>query len=107
MTKRSALCKEFLNFLYREGFIYGFRSTLDGRYFIVYLKYYNGRTVLPINLKTLSRKSGTRFFSYQEVKKKFGKYKWVIIYNPIYGFLFLDQLQFVRVGGEVLFVANG
>ena len=103
--RNSKNIRMFIDFLYKKGYINGYRLDLSGNKVEVFLKYYNGRAVFPFdNLKVVMKNKVNSAGSLSSLVRKISRStsKQVIIFNTKYGFVFLEESIMLGVGGYVV-----
>lgn len=99
MQPRKNLCAAFLNIMWNEGFILGYRATKNTPgAFQIYLKYNNGKPAISkLNLVT---KPGQRKYCSLNQLWKIKPKKGLLIISTNKGLLSLEECKKSKVGGE-------
>ena len=95
------LLQGILEILQNKGFILSYHELKEGnkRYFEVQLKYKNGISTIQ-HLKTVSKPSRRVYSGYQDFKRVFNGYGYLIVSTP-QGVMLSTQAKALRLGGEV------
>lgn len=105
LQKQKKICKSFLNILWDEGYILGYKNYQNNSNTIkIFLKYNQGKPV--INSLKLASKPGHRI--YYSVKQiwKINSNKTFIIFTTNKGLLTIVDCKKLKVGGEPLVIIN-
>ena len=104
--KRKKLCEVFLNILWNEGFIIGYK--IEGRNrdnLRIFLKYIeNGKPSIN-NIKTISKPGRRLYYSLKQIWK-IDSSKTLIIFSTNQGLKTLPECKKLRLGGEPLVAIN-
>ena len=99
LQRRKKVCAAFLNLLWNEGFILGYKiSETDPNMFKIFLKYKNGKPVIN-SLKSIT-KPGQRIYYSNKQLWKIKSSKGVMILSTNKGLMVLDDCKKLKLGGE-------
>lgn len=99
LQQRKKVCAAFLNILWNEGFILGYKvSGTDSTMFKIFLKYKNGKPVIN-SLKPITKPSQRVYYSNKQLWK-IKSSKGVMILSTNKGLKVLDECKKLKLGGE-------
>jgi small subunit ribosomal protein S8 len=99
LQQRKKVCAAFLNILWNEGFILGYKvSETDSNMFKIFLKYKNGKPVIN-SLKPITKPSQRVYYSNKQLWK-IKSSKGVVIFSTNKGLKVLDECKKLKLGGE-------
>ena len=99
LQPRKNICAAFLNILWNEGFILGYKiSETDSKMFKIFLKYKNRKPV--INSLKLITKPGQRVYYSSKQLWKIKSSKGIIVVSTNKGLMVLDECKKLKLGGE-------
>tara|TARA_B100001142_G_C14284143_1_gene636152 strand:- start:464 stop:850 length:387 start_codon:yes stop_codon:yes gene_type:complete len=99
LQPQKKICAAFLNILWNEGFILGYKiSETDSNMFKIFLKYQNGRPAIN-SLKSITKPSQRVYYSNKQLWK-IKSNKGVVIISTNKGLMVLDECKRLRLGGE-------
>jgi len=93
---------EILKVLYKEGFIQGYQIDKDNYQIVVYLRFFQNKSVID-RLKFLSVPSSHRFLSYSELCLISNK-KTFILLSTNKGLRTIYECKKLKIGGKLLFL---
>ena len=93
---------EILKVLYKEGFIQGYQIDKDNYQIVVYLRFFQNKSVID-RLKFLSVPSSHRFLSYSELCMISNK-KTFILLSTNKGLRTIYECKKLKIGGKLLFL---
>ena len=96
--KRKKVCESFLNILWDEGFISGYKIDKKNNKIKIFLKYHNNKPVIK-KIKTIS-KPGSRIFYTIKQLWKINSSKTFIILSTNKGLKTVNQCKKLNLGGE-------
>ena len=106
LQKKSKICFSFLNVLWDEGFISGFRSfPFSSDYFEIFLKY-NTNGYSAINYILNLSKPGKRYYYTSKQLWKIKTTTNVIILSTSKGILTSNRCKKYNIGGQPLLLVN-
>jgi small subunit ribosomal protein S8 len=102
---RKNICESFLKILWNEGFISGYRISLNTKELEIFLKYTkNGKPVIN-SLKFLSKPSQRIYYSSKQIWK-LDSSKTFIIFSTNLGLKSINDCKKNKIGGEPLIIVN-
>ena len=104
--KRKKLCELFLNILWNEGFITGYKiEGKDQNSLKIFLKYIeNGKPSIN-NIKVISKPGKRVYYSLKQIWK-IDSSKTFIIFSTNQGLKTLSECKKLRIGGEPIIAIN-
>jgi len=105
LQKRKKICNSFLNILWDEGYILGYKTHKNNSDTIkIFLKYNQGRPVIN-SLKLISKPGHRIYYSANQIWK-INSTRTFIIFTTNKGLLTISDCKKFRVGGEPLVSIN-
>jgi small subunit ribosomal protein S8 len=105
LQKQKKICKSFLNILWDEGYILGYKNYQNNSNTIkIFLKYNQGKPVIN-SLKLVSKPGHRIYYSTKQIWK-INSNKTFIIFTTNKGLLTIVDCKKLKVGGEPLVVIN-
>lgn len=105
LQKQKKICKSFLNILWDEGYILGYKNYQNNSNTIkIFLKYNKGKPVIN-SLKLVSKPGHRIYYSTKQIWK-INSNKTFIIFTTNKGLLTIVDCKKLKVGGEPLVVIN-
>lgn len=102
---KKKFCASFLNILWDEGFILGYKiSKTNPEIFKIFLKYKNGNPVIK-SLKVIT-KPGCRIYYSIEQLWKIDSSKGILILSTNKGLLSINECKKLKIGGEPFLIIN-
>jgi len=100
---KKKICESFLNILWDEGFILGYKiSESDSRMLKIFLKYKNGKPV--INTLSSVSKPGLRIYYSAKQLWKINVNNEILILSTNKGFMTIMECKKFKLGGEPLVI---
>lgn len=104
--KKKKLCESFLQILWDEGFILGYKtSRKDQNNLKIFLKYYNNDKPVITNIKFVS-KPGRRIYCSVKQLWKLDSSKIFVIFSTNQGIKTLTECKKYKLGGEPIIIIN-
>jgi small subunit ribosomal protein S8 len=105
LQKQKKICKSFLNILWDEGYILGYKNYQNNSNTIkIFLKYTQGKPVIN-SLKLVSKPGHRIYYSTKQIWK-INSNKTFIIFTTNKGLLTIVDCKKLKIGGEPLVVIN-
>jgi small subunit ribosomal protein S8 len=105
LQKQKKICKSFLNILWDEGYILGYKNYQNNSNTIkIFLKYNQGKPVIN-SLKLVSKPGHRIYYSIKQIWK-INSNKTFIIFTTSKGLLTIVNCKKLAVGGEPLVIIN-
>ena len=99
INKRKKICELFLQILWNEGFILGYKTDAnDYNKIIIFLKYNNKKPVIN-SIKLISKPSRRLYYSIKQIWK-IDSSKSFIIFSTNKGLKSISECKKLRIGGE-------
>nr|YP_010047258.1 ribosomal protein S8 [Eucampia zodiacus]QPJ79924.1 ribosomal protein S8 [Eucampia zodiacus] len=99
LQRQTKICSSFLNILWNEGYILGYKiDSLDKKKFKIFLKYKNNKPVITA-LKSFST-PGNRIYLNTKQLWKISSIEGLLIISTNKGLLTLSECKKKKVGGE-------
>jgi len=93
----------FLNILWNEGFIWGYKiDTLNPSFLKIFLKYNNGNPIIN-SIKLISKPSRHIYYSVSQLWKLNSK-KSLIVLTTSKGLMTIYECKKTRIGGTIVFI---
>jgi small subunit ribosomal protein S8 len=92
------ICETFLQILWDEGFIWGYKICTNSNQIKVFLKYKNGKPVIS-SIKLISKPSRRIYYSIKQIWK-LDSSKSFIIFSTNKGFKSIVECKKLKLGGE-------
>jgi small subunit ribosomal protein S8 len=102
--KKNKICEAFLNILWDEGFILGYKTSFSDSYVHVYLKYKNKVPAIK-NLKSVSKPSLRVYYSVKQLWK-IDSNQSLLVLSTNQGLLSLNSCKKLKVGGEPIVIVK-
>lgn len=102
--KKNKTCESFLNVLWDEGFILGYKNSPSSSYLYVYLKY-KGKLPTIRSLKSVSKPSLRVYYSVKQLWK-INSNQGLLILSTNRGLLSLSSCKKLKIGGEPVIVVK-
>ena len=106
LQKKKKLCESFLNILWTEGFIIGYK--IEGKRqenLKIFLKYIDNRKPSINNIKIISKPGRRIFYSLKQIWK-IDSSKTLIIFSTNQGLKTLSECKKLQLGGEPIITIN-
>ena len=103
IQKKKKICEAYLNVLWDEGFIIGYKN-IDDTHLKIFLKYINDKPVIT-NLKTISRPGHRLYFSAKQIWK-LDSTKTFIIFSTSKGIKSIVDCKKENLGGEPVLLVS-
>ena len=105
LQKQKKICKLFLNILWNEGYILGYKNYNNNSNKIkIFLKYYQGKPIIN-SLKLISKPGQRISYSIKQIWK-INSNKTLIIFTTNQGLLTINDCKKLKIGGEPLVAIN-
>jgi small subunit ribosomal protein S8 len=104
LQKQKKICKSFLNILWDDGFILGYKTQNDSNTIKIFLKYNQGKPVIN-SLKLISKPGHRIYYSATQIWK-IDSNRTFIIFTTNQGLLTISDCKKLKVGGEPLVSIN-
>jgi small subunit ribosomal protein S8 len=99
LQDRKKICENFLNILWREGFILSYDINQNNPNKIkIYLKYHNGQPVIN-SIKLISRPGRKVYYSIKQIWK-INSSKSLLVISTNKGLKSIDECKKLKIGGE-------
>jgi len=105
LQKKSFFCIKFLNILWSEGFILGYKE-LNYRILKIFLKYNKNNIPAINNIRFLTKPSKRMYLSIKQLWKLDHMSNYIIIVSTSKGLLTVNECKQYNLGGKVLFLLN-
>ena len=103
-NKRKKTCEYFLQLLWDEGFILGYKINNNSNKVKIFLKYKNGKPVIN-SIKLLSKPSRRIYYSINQIWK-LDSSKSFIIFSTNKGLKSIIECKKLKIGGEPCIIIN-
>ena len=102
---RKKICESFLNFLWNEGFILGYKIyKFDSTKFKIYLKYYKNEPVI-VKFRSISKPGKRVYYSLKQLWKIDSSKTFVVVTTNL-GLKSVIDCKKEKIGGEPLVIIN-
>lgn len=102
IQKRKKTCEAFLNILWDEGFILGYKTSPSKLSIHIYLKYNNKFPVIT-SLKSISKPSLRIYYSLKQLWK-INSNQGLLVLSTNKGLLSLNSCKKLKIGGEPIVI---
>jgi small subunit ribosomal protein S8 len=104
-NQRKKICESFLQILWDEGFILGYKlEPNDPNLLKIYLKYNKGKPIIN-SIKVISKPSRRIFYSVKQIWK-IDSSKYFIIFSTNKGLKSIIECKKLKIGGEPFIIIN-
>jgi small subunit ribosomal protein S8 len=104
--KKKKLCESFLQILWDEGFILGYKtSRKDQNNFKIFLKYFDNENPVITNIKFVSKPGRRIYYSVKQIWK-IDSSKVFVIFSTNKGIKTLTDCKKYKLGGEPIIILN-
>ena len=100
LQKKTKLCSSFLNILWNEGYILGYK--VEKHFFKIFLKYKNNKPVIS-SIKSISKPGNRLYYNCKQIWK-INSIKGLLIISTNKGLLTLNECKKKKIGGEPFLV---
>jgi small subunit ribosomal protein S8 len=102
--KKKKICESFLQILWSEGFILGYKIDKNPKKLKIFLKYKNSEPVIN-SIKLITRPSKRIYYSAKQVWK-LDSSKSFIIFSTSHGLKSIVDCKKLKIGGEPYIIIN-
>jgi small subunit ribosomal protein S8 len=105
LQKKKSICESFLNVLWNEGYILGYKTDQSNSNTIkIFLKYNQGKPIIN-SLKLISKPGHRVYYSIKQIWK-IDSSRTLIIFTTNKGLLTINDCKKLKIGGEPLVIIN-